>query len=76
MTQEWVVTCRIEKYGAAHCYGMTEFFRGTEEECRRISRAFAGGSCDIMRTSPWQIVIGPAEDWDYFTASEAEEAAL
>ena len=65
MAQPWVVTCRIARTDDSS-YGMAEFFRGSEAECKRIGRHFAGGSCDIISTSPWQVIIGPAADWDGF----------
>jgi len=69
---QWVVTYRIER--ADECsFGVAEFFRGTERECKRIGSAFACGSCDIVRTLPWQVVVGPAEDWDRFLQEMSEE---
>jgi hypothetical protein len=69
---EWVVTYRINRLDDA-CYGLAEFFRGSEQECLRIKRAFAGGSCDIVKTSPWEVVIGHAEDWEGFLKELSEE---
>jgi hypothetical protein len=62
---EWVVTYRIEQ--CDNCgWGLAEFYRGTEEECRRISDAFAGGASDLVKTKPWCVIIGPAAGWDLF----------
>jgi hypothetical protein len=72
---EWVVTYRMPPFGGCgECDACTtaiaEFFRGPPEECARIARAFGGGECDIVRTNPWTVVIGPAEDWDRFMSCE------
>ena len=68
---EWVVTYRMVPLGGCgECEvcttSVTEFFRGPRAECVRIAKAFGGGECDIVRTNPWDVVIGPAEDWDNF----------
>jgi hypothetical protein len=63
--EEWVVTFRIAEKGSRN-WGLAEFFRGTEEECRRIEAGFVDGECDILVTAPWQIVVGPAEAWHEF----------
>jgi hypothetical protein len=60
--EQWVVTCRIAPKGSCE-WGVAEFFRGTEQECRHIQACFAGGECDIMETNPWQVMIGPVDDW-------------
>ena len=63
---EWVVTYRIEHKDSSG-WGVTEFFRGSEKECRRIKEAFASGESDCVPTAqPWAITIGPAADWDLF----------
>ena len=64
---EWVVTYRVESDSG---WNITEFFRGSEQECCRSRDAFAGGESDTVRTNPWSIVIGPASDWDDFLADE------
>jgi hypothetical protein len=63
--EEWVVTYRVEQTGRSN-WGIVEFFRGSEEECRRIERAFAGGSSDTVATEKWKCGIGKAEDWEQF----------
>jgi hypothetical protein len=68
---EWVVTYRIAQKGTAN-WGMAEFFRGSEAQCKHIQAHFAGGECDIVETNPWEILIGPVEDWhDFLQAAEA-----
>jgi hypothetical protein len=62
---DWVVTYRIEQRD--NCgWGIAEFFRGSEEECRRICEAFGGGESDLVPTKSWRVIIGPAEGWDQF----------
>ena len=58
----WVVMFRISTLDHP-AFGFAEFYRGSEAECRRIHANFAGGECDLVRTRPWKIAIGPAEDW-------------
>jgi len=65
VTNQWVVTYKIESKSNGG-FGVAEFFRGSEEECRRIKMAFAGGESDLVSTNPWGVVIGPADDWDNF----------
>jgi len=72
--EQWVVTYRIEQKN--HNWGIAEFFRGSEEECKRIGRAFAGGSSDIIPTEPWGVLVGRAEDWDYFLSEQSQEEEL
>jgi hypothetical protein len=67
---EWVVTYRMmPRNCATESWSITEFFRGSEEECRRIMNAFAGGESDKVRTNPWNVIIGPAEAWDEFLSA-------
>jgi hypothetical protein len=66
---EWVVTYRIENRQCAGHWGLAEFFRGSEEECKRIRSAFAGGESDCVPTTGWEVVIGPAADWEDFLSS-------
>jgi len=63
--REWVVTFRIIEQESLS-WGFAEFYRGSEEECRRIQNHFAGGECDIVRTRSWRIAIGPADEWYAF----------
>ena len=62
---EWVVTFRIAEKGT-RSWGMAEFYRGSEKECRRIAANFSGGECDIVKTNPWEVVVGPVEAWQEF----------
>jgi hypothetical protein len=66
---DWVVTYRIARSDTNE-WGMAEFYRGSEAECRRIQKAFAGGECDIVPTNPWQVLIGPVDDWLDFISQE------
>lgn len=63
--QEWVVTFKIAKKHTCD-WGLAEFFRGSQAQCRYIKDHFAGGECDIAETRPWQIAIGPVEQWHDF----------
>jgi len=62
---DWVVTFKIAEKRSCN-WGLAEFFRGSEAQCRWIRAHFAGGECDVVETQPWQIVIGPVEDWHDF----------
>jgi hypothetical protein len=67
---EWVVTYR---YHVDLCCGIMEFFRGTESECRRIKRQFAGGSSDVSPTHCWDVLVGPAKDWDVLLIEDTSQ---
>ena len=62
---EWVVTYKIIEQDYDN-WGVAEFFRGSEEECKRIGQHFAGGEHDLVKTIPWTVVVGPAAEWDQF----------
>jgi hypothetical protein len=66
---EWVVTYRFH---SSDCCSVMEFFRGTESECRYIGQQFAGGSCDLDVTQSWDVLIGPAKDWDKLLQDDDE----
>jgi hypothetical protein len=74
-THDWVVTYRLENCDRPGDWGIVEFYRGSEDECRRIGCAFAGGTSDIVATTGWRVMIGPAADWEDFL-SEANESML
>jgi len=65
---DWVVTYRIGSAQAVGvCLTIAEFYRGSQEECERIKTHYSCGSDDRIPTvNPWQIIIGPASDWDKF----------
>jgi hypothetical protein len=66
---QWVVTYRLSPREAGEdgrVTSITEFFRGSEKECKRIRDHFANGECDLVPTNPWKVIIGPANDWDDF----------
>jgi hypothetical protein len=66
-SEQWVVTYRMEPrlvIGNMPNATITEFYRGSQAECTRIAKAFAGGEDDRTRCNPWTIIIGPAECWD------------
>ena len=64
MQQQWVVTYRIETPDGAV---FAEFFRGDEQECRRIEAASCGGDHDMRWTpKPWTPVTSLAANWDAF----------
>jgi hypothetical protein len=74
---EWVVTYRLsprDSYDddSERVTSITEFFRGSEEECRRIKDHFANGECDLVKTNPWKVIIGPARDWDDFLSDACD----
>jgi len=64
---EWVVTYRLES--CTGNWGVVEFFRGSEQECRRISRQFAGGESDTVCTHDWEVLVGPVAEWEQFLSS-------
>ena len=61
---DWVVAYKIAEKGGT--WGVAEFFRGSEAECRYIADHFAGGESDYARTHPWKVVVGPAHEWEDF----------
>jgi hypothetical protein len=74
MHDQWVVTYRMEARNPlpeGWICGVEEFYRGSREECVRISRAFAGGESDLVPTNPWSVAIGPAADWEDFLSSNS-----
>ena len=71
--EEWVVTFRISPQDHPN-WGLAEFFRGTEAQCKYIQDNFAGGECDLIQTKPWQIAIGPVDAWyDFLQQFECDD---
>jgi hypothetical protein len=64
--RDWVVTYKIEFHSAFGEIVVTEFYRGTREECMRIKAQSGGGEHDGRRTDSWVPIAGPARDWDAF----------
>lgn len=60
---DWVVTYQIETQNSV---GITEFFRGSKDDCVRIYSCFGGGEDDMRRTDPWHVIIGPLSVWEEF----------
>ena len=67
---DWVVTYKVAEKDTGS-WGVAEFFRGSEEQCRWIANHFAGGESDYIETLPWTVTIGPAEEWDSFLSEYA-----
>jgi hypothetical protein len=61
---DWVVTYKIDRPQGG--FMLTEFYRGDKRECQRIRAHCSAGSDDRCKTALWQVVIGPAEEWDEF----------
>jgi len=61
---EWMVVYRIATQNGG--WGFAEFYRGSEETCRRIQDNFAGGECDLIPTKPWKVAIGTVASWSAF----------
>ena len=67
--QDWVVTFRVEtREGMA----ITEFYRGSRDECLRIkAMSTCGGSDDQRTTRGWRAIAGLAQEWDDFLDAES-----
>jgi hypothetical protein len=63
MARQWVVTYQLE---TSDDIIVTEFFRGSHEECLRICQQSARGSDDRHKTGRWMPVLGTAKNWDDF----------
>ena len=68
---EWVVTYRFYYEGGN--FGIEEYFRGSERECRRIALgSVAPGSTQRGKVIAFDTVIGRASEWDEFIRSELQ----
>jgi hypothetical protein len=67
--QDWVVTFKVEtRQGTS----ITEFYRGSRNECLRIKEmSTSGGSDDQQATRGWRAIAGLAQEWDDFIDHES-----
>ena len=63
MTPQWVITYQIESRGEVL---VTEFYRGSRDECVRILVHSGDGSDDLCRTGRWKAILSTAQSWDEF----------
>ena len=66
--EPWVVTYQSI---TTHETLITEFYRGSREECLRIrDHSASSGEDDQYPTKePWKIVVSPVSHWDMFVRS-------
>jgi len=71
---QWVVTYKHQQIDGGIL--VTEFYRGSRDECVRICTHSGEGEDDRCRTQQWRPVIGTASSWDEFVSQAAEDGTV